>query len=91
MRSASFDGAQAVHARKVGAGDRQAPRAAAGGEHQGIERQHQAIVQAHVPLARGDGADATAEERLHPMLGEVLRGTDEQTLALEAPAQVLLR
>ena len=69
----------------------QAPRAAAGGEHQRVVRQHQAIVQAHVPLARGDVADATAEERLHPMLGEVLRGTDEQTLALEGAAQVLLR
>ena len=85
------DGAQVVHARKVGAGDAASARPAAGGEQQGVVGEHQAVVQAHVPLAARDGVDAPAEVRGHVVLGEELRRTDQQTLALEAPGEVLLR
>src|SRR5262249_21107677 len=57
------DGAQEVHAGQVMAGHREAARAAAGREQQRIEGQHDAVIEAHVPLLGGDLGHAPPEVR----------------------------
>ncbi len=70
----------------------QPPRPAAGREHQRVVRQHpRRHPAARAARARAMSRDAAAEVRLHLVLGEELRRTDEQPLALERAGQVLLR
>ena len=85
------DGAQIVHTGELAPGDEQATRTAAGGEQQRVVRQDQAVIEPHVSFAARNVGHPLSEMRRDRMLGKESRRPDEETLALEAAGEVLLR